>query len=408
MAAAEAAVAQAQERLAFLERQHQELVVTAPADGVIESFDLRPGDLVARQPAGRRDPRAGQLWVRVYVPETELGLVHVGQPARVRVDTFPNRDVPGQLVEIRSQAEYTPRNVQTLEQRSDQVFGVKVRVDPTPSSSRAWRRPSTWSGVKRRGRRMRRRAPAIDYGIEVQGVSNDFGTFRALDKVTLQVPRGEIFGLLGPNGSGKSTLIRILCGLLAPTEGTRTVDGLDVARAGRGVRRRIGYVPQKFSLYEDLTVHGEPRLLRRRLRPRGARALRGAQRVGDRAHRTSARTATASPASSPAAGSSASRSPPRSCTSRACSSSTSRPPASTRSRAASCGTCSSTLAAQGVTLLVTTHYMDEAERCGKVGYLYLSRMLVEGRPDELTELPEVDARGDAARRGRVRAGGRGA
>jgi HlyD family secretion protein len=132
VAAADAAVAQARERLAFLERQHQELVVTAPAAGRVETFDLRPGDLAAANQPVATLLEPDQIWVRIYVPEVQLGKVRVGQPAAIHVDSFPRRSFPGRVVEIRSQAEYTPRNIQTLDQRSDQVFGVKVAIDPTP------------------------------------------------------------------------------------------------------------------------------------------------------------------------------------------------------------------------------------------------------------------------------------
>ncbi|HEY0515015.1 MAG TPA: efflux RND transporter periplasmic adaptor subunit [Thermoanaerobaculia bacterium] len=132
VAAAAANLAQAQKRLAFLERQHKELVVTAPATGTVEAFNLRPGDLVAANQPVATLLEPDQIWVRVYVPETELGHVRIGQPAAIRVDTFPHRSFPGRVVEIRTQGEYTPRNLQTIDQRSDEVFGVKVAIDPTP------------------------------------------------------------------------------------------------------------------------------------------------------------------------------------------------------------------------------------------------------------------------------------
>lgn len=132
ISASRATLDAAGERLAYLERQKKELVVSAPAAGVIEAMDLRPGDLVAANQAVATILERDQLWVRVYVPEPQLGLVHVGQPAAVSIDTFPSRSFPGRVVEVRQQGEYTPRNIQTPEQRSDQVFGVKVRIDPAP------------------------------------------------------------------------------------------------------------------------------------------------------------------------------------------------------------------------------------------------------------------------------------
>ena len=131
--AAARATLQAEERqLAYLERQRAESIVAAPAAGVIESMDLRPGDLVGPNQPVARMLEPSQVWVRVYVPEPELGRVRVGQKALLTVDTFPKTEFSGRVVEIRTQAEYTPRNVQTLDQRMDQVFGVKVAIDPAP------------------------------------------------------------------------------------------------------------------------------------------------------------------------------------------------------------------------------------------------------------------------------------
>jgi HlyD family secretion protein len=132
IAAARADLERERQKLAYLERQRQEMVVTAPASGVIESMDLRPGDLVAANQAVATLLESDQIWVRVFVPETQMGLVHLGEDAAITVDTFPHRTFHGRVVEIRSQGEYTPRNLQTLEQRSDEVFGVKVQIDPTP------------------------------------------------------------------------------------------------------------------------------------------------------------------------------------------------------------------------------------------------------------------------------------
>jgi ABC-2 type transport system ATP-binding protein len=93
-----------------------------------------------------------------------------------------------------------------------------------------------------------------DSAILVRDLTRRFGAFTAVDRINFEVERGEIFGFLGANGAGKSTAIRMMCGLLKPTSGTAVVDGVDVSRDPEDVKRRIGYMSQKFSLYEALTV----------------------------------------------------------------------------------------------------------------------------------------------------------
>nr|MDQ2970551.1 HlyD family efflux transporter periplasmic adaptor subunit [Acidobacteriota bacterium] len=130
--AARAALQREERQLAYLKRQKEESVVLAPADGVLEAIDLRPGDLVAPNQPVARILEPSQIWVRVYVPEPRLGRVKIGQRAAIKVDSYPRREFPGTVVEIRTQAEYAPRNIQTLDQRMDTVFGVKVAIEPTP------------------------------------------------------------------------------------------------------------------------------------------------------------------------------------------------------------------------------------------------------------------------------------
>ncbi len=130
--AARAEVEQQQRRLDTLLKQRAETEVKSSVGGVVQSMGLRPGDLVAPNQSVAEILESNQLWVRVFVPETQLGLVHVNQPVRVRIDTFPNQWFPGHVATVSSQGEYTPRNVQTRAQRAEQVFGVKVLVDPNP------------------------------------------------------------------------------------------------------------------------------------------------------------------------------------------------------------------------------------------------------------------------------------
>ncbi len=220
--------------------------------------------------------------------------------------------------------------------------------------------------------------------IQVAGLSKIFGAFRAVDNVSFQVERGEIFGLLGSNGAGKSTLIRMLCGLLSPSEGKALVFGRDVALDPEGVRRHIGYMSQRFSLYEDLTVRqnldffgGVYGLRGDALAARQAWALKVAgleDRASTLVHDLSGgwrqRLALVSALlhqpevvflDEPTGG---------------------VDPISRRRF----WQLIDEMSGQGITVLVTTHYLDEAEHCDRIALIHAGRLVALGSVGELKEV----------------------
>jgi multidrug resistance efflux pump len=128
IAQAEAALAEARGKLHEVEAQLQEAFVRAPEQAVVEVLSVRKGDVLPPNQAIVRVLRADDLWVKVYVPETELGRVRLGQQVDVTIDSYPDRHFEGTVMQIAAESEYTPRNVQSADERRHQVFGVKVRV----------------------------------------------------------------------------------------------------------------------------------------------------------------------------------------------------------------------------------------------------------------------------------------
>lgn len=217
--------------------------------------------------------------------------------------------------------------------------------------------------------------------VAAEGLTKRFGRFTAVDGVSFSIRRGEIFGFLGPNGAGKSTTIRMLCGLLASTAGRATVGGFDINRDPERVRQSLGYMSQKFNLYRDLTVRenlvffgGVYGLAGERLQQRiGAVAARTglegleAQLTGELSGAHQQRLALAAAIlhqppilflDEPTSG---------------------IDPISRRQFWA----LIQQLAGEGVTVLITTHFMDEAEFCGRIGFISAGKLIALDTPAAL-------------------------
>jgi ABC-2 type transport system ATP-binding protein len=243
------------------------------------------------------------------------------------------------------------------------------------------------------------RAPptAAETVVEVRNLEKRFGTFRAVAGLSFAVQRGEIFGFLGPNGAGKSTTIRMLCGLLTPTAGTGRVAGLDIVRETEQIKTRIGYMSQKFSLYDELTVEenidfysGIYRLPRDRKVERKDWVL-GMAGLHD--HR-GARTATLSGGWKQrlALGCAVLHEPPILFLDEP----TSGVDPNSRRQF---WDLIYHLSERGVTVFVTTHYMEESEYCDRLGIIYRGELIALGPPRDLKtrHMPEAVLEIDCAR-----------
>lgn len=219
--------------------------------------------------------------------------------------------------------------------------------------------------------------------VEVQGLTRTFGDFTAVDHIDLEVKKGEIFGFLGPNGAGKSTTIKMLCGLLLPTSGKGSVAGYDVMRESEEIKKTIGYMSQKFSLYDDLTVEenidffsGIYSVRQEKKEERKEWALKMAGLEDKRGVLT--RTLPGGFKQRLALGCAILHEPPILFLDEPTSG---VDPISRRNF----WTLIYEMSQAGTTIFVTTHYMDEADYCDRLALIYRGKIIAEGTPNELKQ-----------------------
>ena len=299
------------------------------------------------------------------MPEPSLAHVHPGDTVALTCDNCPP-DLTGVVSFVSPQAEYTPPFIYSESTRAKFVFLAEARPKPDQATLFNPGQPVT---VKPQA------AVAMnDLVIDVRDLRKSFGDLKVVEGLSLQVARGEICGFLGANGSGKTTTIRMLCGLLAPDGGSGTCIGYDILRQAHDIRRQVGYMTQRFSLYDDLTVFENLDFVAAVFEMPNRRAAvaemiermglgdRRDQLAGQLSGGWKQRLALAACVlhepkllllDEPTAG------------------------VDVKARREFWDLIHD-MAVDGLTTLVSTHYMDEAERCSRIVYLAQGRIVVQG------------------------------
>ena len=321
----------------------------------------------------------GNMKLRFFVPEPELPKLAIGDEVRVTCDNCA-ADLTAKIYFIATSAEYTPPVIYSLEERNKLVYLIQARPS-RPDRCASASRSAYSSTPRRRWRTSDERGTQIasDIAIDVQGLTKSFNGREVVHDLSMQVKRGTIYGFLGPNGSGKTTTIRMLCGLLTPDSGEGTCLGYDIRRDADKIKLQVGYMTQRFSLYQDLSVRENLEFVARLYGMRDARGAardmikrlglhgREEQLAGELSGGWKQRLALGACTlpnpqllllDEPTAG------------------------VDPKARRDFWNEIHA-LAAEGLTVLVSTHYMDEAERCHEIAYIAYGHLLAHGTVDEV-------------------------
>ncbi len=253
--------------LDLIDYQITQSKLLAPVNGVIRARLQEVGDMTTSNKSVYTIALIHPKWVRVYASEMDLGHINMGAAAQVIRDSQPNQPITGKIGYISSVAEFTPKTVQTEDIRTTLVYEVRIYVDD-PNDQLKMGQPVTVNIAKSSrptATEQSLRQGSMSMSVESIVIATDLNkTFKAEQKglddvqalqgINMQIKAGQLTALVGPDGAGKTTFLRLIAGLYEPTTGSLKVLGMDVAKDPQSVQDRISYMPQKFGLYEDLSI----------------------------------------------------------------------------------------------------------------------------------------------------------